>query len=254
MAIQIDADAFFRALTATGFKLLAYHLNLETGAISTRTLRPDEVQSGPLEPSVKPLPKIGGDLAPKKDALPFGPAPAVEAKNNLFGDAEPPKKRDLKGEFWEREEKKKPSLFDEEFKRERGEKKLAEIFGQPAKARRADPFAQAAPSAQTAPQAQPAALPQAPADDPKQPRIPAASEKEQEDWMRAYARDCGDPEIREQLQKALKSAKPSPAFLRAVAKHQRLNQQWERYYRKTALAFGEAWLAALGVECKLNDR
>src|SRR5438046_770947 len=109
--IKVDADVFFRALTATGYKVLAYHLNLDTGEITSRTLRPDEIAAEPLEPSVKPLPKLGGDLTPKKDALPFGPTPtAGEPKKKLFDD-DAPKKPDFQAGFWKREEKKKPGLF-----------------------------------------------------------------------------------------------------------------------------------------------
>jgi hypothetical protein len=277
MAIRIDADALFRAITASGFKLLAYHLNVDTGEIGARTLRPDEVPDAPQGPSVKPLPKIGGDLTPKKDALPFGPAPDVQIKKKLFND-DTPKKSAFDSEFFKREQKQRNDIFrDGGFRRESGPKKLAEIFSQPQPKKPADPFAKPAESAKPAPVA-PGSPPLrgtafqvvdtgkmrvlqegetqrgAPApDDPKHPRIPVAAEAQQIEWMETFARECGDPEIRDQLLKALKSAKPTPSFERTLRKYQRMNQQWDRYYRKTALAEGVAWLATLGVEWELIE-
>ena len=59
--LKIDADTLFRAVTATGYKLLAFNLDLRTGEIVSRTLAPNEVAPPPDAPSVKPLPKMGGD-------------------------------------------------------------------------------------------------------------------------------------------------------------------------------------------------
>src|SRR5579864_6707889 len=116
--ISIDADVLFRAVTATGFKLLAYELNLASGEIHSRTLKPDEVAAAPQGPSVKPLPKMGGDLAPKKDASPFGPPPVAE-KKKLFADDDLPKKAAFDSGFFKRDEQQKPDLFaDGGFKRE----------------------------------------------------------------------------------------------------------------------------------------
>ncbi|HLX60137.1 MAG TPA: hypothetical protein VKX17_02530, partial [Planctomycetota bacterium] len=124
--IRIDADALYRAITATGYKLLAYNLDLRTGEIVSRTLAPDEVHAPPEAPSVKPLPKMGGDLSAKKDASPFGPPP-MSSKPKLFGDDEAPKKAAFGGDFWKRDDAKKAAPFGE-FKRESGSKKLAELF------------------------------------------------------------------------------------------------------------------------------
>src|SRR3954462_7815745 len=109
--IKIDADALFRAVTATGFKLLAYNLNLDTGEITSRTMRPEEIAAAPQGPSVKPLPKMGGDLAPKKDASPFGPLPVDAPKKKLFGDDDAPKKAAFNADFWKRDDNNKKDLF-----------------------------------------------------------------------------------------------------------------------------------------------
>ena len=248
--LPIDADALFRAVTATGFKLLAYHLNLDTGEISARTVRPGEVAPLPEGPSVQPLPKLGGDLTPVKDAQPFGPPPVASAKK-LFPDEDLPKKPAFGGDFWKREGGPKKDLFGEGgFKRENGTKRLAEIFGEPKK----DPaqgkalFAEK-PAAETKPATTTPAAP----DDPRQPRIPVASENEQAEWMRAFARDFGDPQIREELLQALNGAKPLASFERVLRKYQRTAQQWERFFRKTALACGEAWLNSLGISWELME-
>ncbi len=263
--IKIDADTFFRALTATGYKVLAYHLNLDTGEITSRTLRPDETPPAPLGPSVKPLPKLGGDLTPKKDSLPFGPTPVSgEPKKKLFADDDGPKKPNFQEGFWKREEKKKTGLFAEEFKRESGSRKLAEIFSDAKPVQKPDPFAK--PTGQRNGetgrrsevidrQVSPSpVLPVSPSiSTERAPRIPAATDSQQLDWMRAYAKDCGDPEIRELLLKALSSPKPVPAFERVLRNYQRTGQQWERYYRKQALACGEAWLSDFGIAWELVE-
>jgi hypothetical protein len=244
-AIKIDEDALFRAVTAGGYKLLAYHLNLATGEVVSRTLRPDEVAPAPQGPSVKPLPKLGGDLAPKKDAQPFSPPP-VTVKKKLFADDDLPKKPAFQGDFFKREEKKAANPFGEEFKRESGTKRLAEIFGGPPVKKAADPFANPTPN--PSPRGGEGNVEEG------SPRIPAASDEQQKEWMAHFARDAGDPEIRDRLQKALASAKPVPAFERLLRQYQRLNEQWDRYFRKQALAYGEAWLATLGVEWELVER
>src|SRR5690349_14483625 len=110
--IQIDADALYRAITATGKKLLAYHLDMGTGEIISRTLRPEEVASGPQAPSVKPLPKMGGDLTPKKPDL-FGAPPTTAPKKKLFADDDGPKKSAFDNDFFKRDEKKKVDPFGE---------------------------------------------------------------------------------------------------------------------------------------------
>ncbi|HYG74273.1 MAG TPA: UPF0158 family protein [Planctomycetota bacterium] len=255
--IQIDADALFRAVTATGYKLLAYNLNLDTGEIVSRTLRPDEVQVAPAGPSVPPLPPMGGDLSPKKDASPFGPLP-VATKKNLFGDEGQPKKNTFDNDFWKRDEKKKPDLFgDGGFKREHGSKKLAEIFGGPPAKQKPDLFKKAEPKpAPTAPVAPaPAASQAAPAsgDDPRKPRIPAVTEEQMLVWMMGFAKDFGDPEIRDEMMAALQSAKPLPAFEKVLRKHQRMSQQWERYFRRQALFFAETWLSDFGISWELIE-
>lgn len=257
--LTIDADAMFRAVTATGFKLLAYNLNLDNGEIVARTMRPEEIAEAPQGPSVKPLPKIGGDLAPKKDASPFGPVPVAAPKKKLFDD-DAPKKPAFDSDFFKREETKPADPFGGGgYRRESGSKKLAEIFSPPSAPAKADPFArpEAAPESAPAKAAQPSLSPaqQAAApEDPRHPRIPAASEAQQVEWMVQFARHCGDPEIRDELLGALRTARPIPSFERVLRKHQRTGQQWERYFRKQALAFGEAWLSTLGIAWELDDK
>lgn len=259
-AIKIDADALFRAVTATGYKLLAYNLDLDTGAITSRTMRPDEVADAAQGPSVKPLPKMGGDLAPKKDASPFGPLP-VASKKGLFGDEDLPKKQSFNSDFWKRDDNNKKDIFgDGGFKRESGSKKLAEIFGEGPAKKKIDPFAKPAeaPAASAPTPAAPvpataANSPSVPPEDPRKPRIPAASEEQHAEWMRAFALQFGDPQIRDELLAALKTAKPSAAWERVTRKHQRMGQQWERYYRKVALEFGELWISEFRIAWELVE-
>ena len=304
--IRIDADALFRAVTAAHFKLMVYHLDLDSGEIIARTLRPDEVPDAPQGPSVLPLPKIGGDLTPKKDAAPFGPPP-VTASKKLFSDDDLPKKPAFDSGFWKREGKQRPNLFGQGgFRRESGTKKLAEMFGAKQPQKPADPFASPAPavprssppvdavaragcasSPASSPVVRSAGVPPArtgagetpavrntaapPASAPpagcasspagcasspaptRQPRIPVAGEAQQLDWVRAFARDFGDPEIREQIMNALKASKPTASFERVLRKHQRMSQQWDVYFRKQALACAEAWLETLGVQWELVE-
>jgi hypothetical protein len=255
-AIRIDADALFRAMTATGYKLLAYNLDLRTGEIVSRTLSPDQVKAGPEAPSVKPLPKMGGDLAPKKDTSPFGPPPVASNKPKLFAEDDAPKKAAFDSGFWKRDDKKKPDIFGE-FKRESGSKKLAEIFQDAPKSGGAkkDPFAKSEePGAQKAsrPPSEEIPPPES-ANDPYYPRIPAISEATHLDWMRQFARDCGDPTIRDELLGALNASRPSNAFERALRNHLRMGQQWEGYLRKQALATADAWLASINVNYELIE-
>ena len=255
-AVKIDADALFRAVTATGYKLLAYNLNLDTGEITSRTMRPDEIADAQQGPSVKPLPKMGGDLAPKKDASPFGPLP-IEPKKSLFSDDDKPKKAAFNNDFWKRDDSGKKDLFgDGGFKRESGSKKLAEIFGDGPAKKKIDPFAKTAEPAPSAPSPAPAptaAAEPAPPEDPRKPRIPAASEEQHAEWMRAFAMQFGDPQIRDELLAALKSAKPPAAWERVTRKHARMGQQWERWYRKVALEFGELWISDFQISWELIE-
>ena len=254
--VKIDADALFRAVTATGYKLLAYNLNLDTGEITSRTMRPDEIADAQQGPSVKPLPKMGGDLAPKKDAAPFGPLP-IEPKKSLFSDDDKPKKTAFNNDFWKRDDSGKKDLFaDGGFKRESGSKKLAEIFGEGPAKKKVDPFAKSVESAPApvATSPYPAESPAAaPPEEPRKPRIPAASEEQHAEWMRAFAMQFGDPQIRDELLATLKNAKPAAAWERVTRKHARMGQQWERYYRKVALEFGEMWISNFRISWELIE-
>ncbi|MGD0092307.1 MAG: hypothetical protein ABSE73_20515 [Planctomycetota bacterium] len=266
-ALRIDADALFRAVTASSFKLLVYHLDLESGEVLARTLRPGEIPDAPQGPSVKPLPKLGGDLAPKKDAAPFGPPP-VTASRKLFSNDDLPRKPAFANGFWKREEKKRPNPFGQGgFKRESSTKRLAEIFSAKEPQKNPDPFTPPAPakpacsagvppaSAGETPAVRSAGVPPASArpDEMHQPRIPVADEAQQLEWVRAFARDFGDPQIREEILHALKTGKPMSGFERVLRKYQRMNQQWDVYFRKQALACAEAWLETLGVTWELVE-
>jgi len=244
--IKIDANALYRAITATGHKLLAYHLDLTTGEIVSRTLRPDEVSVAPQAPSVKPLPKIGGDLERKKAPSPFDP-PVGTPKKKLFSDDNGPKKPAFGGDFFKRDDKKKADPFgDGGFKKENGIKKLAEIFGEAAKKKKLDPFAgSVGPNDSGTPGAAALAADTTPLDPESHPRIPVATEAQQAGWRASFVRDCGDPQIRDELQHALASIKPMEAFERTLRKFARLTQQWDHYHRKQALALAESWLAKL---------
>jgi hypothetical protein len=260
--IRIDAAALYRAVTATGYKLLAYHLDLDTGEIHSRTLRPDEVADAPTGPSVAELPKLGGDLTPKKNAQPFG-APPVAPKKKLFDD-DGPKKSKFEGDFWKADKKKADPFGQDGFRRENATKKLAALFGDAPAQKKPDPFASldapsggaigaakespAAPAEKTGPRA----ITPAP-DDPRRPRIPAFTEAQLVELMTFFAKDSGDPAIRDEMLNALGSAKPVPAFERVLRNYQRTHQQWERYYRKHALLFAETWLSDFGVAWELFE-
>lgn len=247
--LKIDADALFRAVTAASHKLLAYHLDLQTGAVISRTMRPDEVADAPTGPSVKPLPKLGGDLTPKKDAAPFGPPP-VKLEKKLFADDDGPKKPAFASEFWKRGQGKKADPFGADgFRSVSGTKKLAEIFGEKEPRQRTDP----APAPAPAPAAPAAPATEAAPDEARWPRIPVAGAAQELAWVRDFARDFGDPEIREEILKALQAHSPRPSFERVLRKYQRMNQQWDIYFRKQALAAAEAWLATLGVPWELVE-
>lgn len=248
--IPINEDALFRAVTAFQHKVMAYYLDLRTGEITSRTLRPDEVQEPPPGPSVRPLPVIGGELSNKKEEDIFGaPPPKKESLAGLFGD-EGPKKKEFGDDFWKREDKKKGDLFnDGGFRRESSSKKLAELFGEGPGEKMSDRSESAASSPKPASPAPDAPPPEIDYSVPLQ-RIPPANEKQHLEWLHAFAKDCGDPKIKEELQHALAKAKDKPmaAFEKVLRNYQRMNQQWEKYYRKQARHYAEAWLKPIPVQ------
>jgi hypothetical protein len=253
--IQIDADALYRAITATGYKLMAYHLDMVTGEIISRTLRPEELTLGPQAPSVKPLPKMGGDLSPKKPDL-FGAPPTSAPKKKLFDD-DGPKKSAFENDFFKRDDKKKVDPFGEGgFKKQDGTRKLAEMFGEDAPKKKVDPFAKSGGD-ETAAAATPSAgeaLPAGTVLDPEShPRIPVATDAQQGEWRARFAKDCGDPQIREELQHTLGAAKSGEAFERVLRKHARQGQQWENFHRKRAIELAEAWLGTLPVTWEIVE-
>jgi hypothetical protein len=266
-AIKIDADTLFRAVVAFDYKLMAYYLDLRSGEIISRTLTPDEVQDVPHGPRVKPLPLLGGDLSVKKDAAPFGPLPDMPRKPDLFKD-DGPKKNAFEGGFWKREGGPKKDPFGGEgHKRESSTKKLAELFGEaPPPGEKKDPFASTAAHTATPAATRPLAETKPPAaeklngeyvaqvdeNSPLQ-RIPPASLEQNLDWMRAFAKDCGDPQIKVKLQHALGAAKPVAAFERTLLNYHRLGQQWDRYYRKQAWHYAAEWLKVMPVEWEIVE-
>jgi hypothetical protein len=249
-ALQIDADALYRAVTAGGHKLLAFHLDLRSGKILSRTLSPDEVAALPDGPSVQPLPKMGGDLALKTGGAPPLAPLSEPAKKKLFADDDAPAKPRFTGDFWLRGDKKKAELFGADgFRRQNATKKLAELFGDAPAPK--PPAPDSIPSQTSAPASTSAAT--AIPGDPMQPRIPIVPEDAQTRWMYAFAHDCGDPEIRDELMPAFKIPKPEAAFEKTLRKYQRMSLQWERSFRKQALDFAEAWLSDLAVQWELVE-
>jgi hypothetical protein len=245
--IKIDADALYRAVTATGYKLLAYNLDIKTGEIVSRTMRPEEIANAPQGPSVRPLPKMGGELTPRKEANLFGPAePAAQPKKKLFDD-DGPKKPAFGSDFFKRDDKKKVDPFGAEgYQRQSGAKKLAEIFAEPAK-KSAPPPTPAVPVTPAAPAGPPVP------EDPNRPRIPAISDAQLLEFRVAFAKEFGDPEIRDEMGAAVKAGTPQAAWTRVMRKHARAGQQWENYYRKQALYWAETWLSDLGVAWELIE-
>jgi hypothetical protein len=274
--IKIDADALFRAVTALEHKVLAYYLDLRTGEVVARTLMPGEVNEPPPGPRVKPLPKLGGELGRREQSAPFGPPP-VAKKVDLFKDDVPKPASAFQGGFWKREEHRAVNPFGGEGPRhESGARKLAQLFGEPPPAKEAGSASPAPPpAASPRPPAQPgpASLPVPPAPSPAaaaavptaQPaapiaedagrlqRIPPASAEQNMDWYQAFARDCGDPQIREQLQRALAGSRPRQAFERTLRNYQRLEQQWQLYYRRQILHYAEVWLHGLAVQYEIVE-
>jgi len=253
--IKIDADVLYRAVTATGYKLLAYNLDIKTGEIVSRTMRPDEVAAAPQGPSVRPLPKMGGELTPRKEVNLFGPAePAARPKKKLFDD-DGPKKPALSGDFFKRDDKKKVDPFGAEgYQRQSGAKKLAEIFAEPAAKKaptRSPPLEKGGPGGVNpfTPESSPSQGGEN--EDPSRPRIPAISDAQLLEFMVAFAKEFGDPEIRDEMGAAVKAGNPQAAFGRVMRKHARAGQQWENYYRKQALYWAECWLSDLGVAWEL---
>jgi len=273
--LQLDGDALFRAVIAYDYKLIAYYLDLRSGEIVSRTLMPDEVQEPPPGPRVKSLPLLGGDLHERKSEALFADVPGhVQKKPDLFKD-EGSKEKSFEGDFWKRGRSEKKNPFGEEFRRESSTKKLAEMFGEaPPEQQKPDPSAvkpptagaAAAPSAPSgtpastaaagpALQAQPADAAYAPVLDLSQPlqRIPPASLEQNVEWMRAFAKDCGDPKIKDQLLHALGGGKPIAAFERTLRQYQRTNQQWDRYYRRQAYHYAGEWLKALPIQWEIVE-
>jgi hypothetical protein len=264
--LQIDGDALFRAVIAYDYKLIAYYLDLRSGEIVSRTLTPEEVQEPPPGPRVKPLPLLGGDLHERKSEALFADVPGhVQKKPDLFKD-DGSKKKAFEGDFWKRGKSERKNPFGEEFRRESSTKKLAEMFGEaPPEQKKPDPLAPppaanraaptASPSAPTgpAPQAPPAEGSYVPVLDLSQPlqRIPPASVEQNVEWMRAFAKDCGDPKIKDQLLHALAGGKPIAAFERTLRQYQRTNQQWDRYYRRQAYHYAGEWLKALPIQWEI---
>lgn len=257
-ALKINADALFRAVISHDYKLMGYYLDLRSGEVVSKTLSPDQVKDVPRGPAVKPLPAFGHDINERKGDAPFGPPPVGDKKPDLFKD-DGPKKNDFEGGFWKREGAQKLDPFgDGGYKKESATRKLAELFDKKNAAPvKADPFAPkpgAAPAAAEHPASKaPALFEAAPAPiDDSEPlqRIPPASEEQLAEWMRHFAKDCGDPEIRDKL---LPVAKSLAGYERVLRNYQRMNQQWERYLFKQSLHYASAWLKDLPIQWEIVE-
>ena len=259
-SIKIDADGLFRAVSAHDFKLMGYYLDLRSGEVTSRTLAPEEIKDVPVGPTVKPLPALGADIHEKKGDAPFGPVP-VEKKADLFKDEGGPKKPAFEGGFWERGEKKKLDPFgDGGHRKESATRKLAEMFGDKSAEKKAgDPFAHKAANTGSPRQGLPEPrltqyTPPAVSQDNPLLRIPPAGEEQHGVWMRAFAKDCGDPQIREKLEHALGGQKAIGGFERVLRNYQRMNEQWMRYYFRQTLHYARAWLKDLPVQWEIVER
>ncbi|MBI3831375.1 MAG: hypothetical protein HY291_17790 [Planctomycetes bacterium] len=84
-------------------------------------------------------------------------------------------------------------------------------------------------------------------------RIPPASEEQLLEWMRAFAKDCGDPAIREKLLHAAAGAKAMAGYERVLRNYQRMNQQWERYLYKQSLHYAAAWLKEMPIQWEIVE-
>lgn len=256
-SIKIDADALFRAVCAHDFKLMGYYLDLRNGEVTSKSLAPDEVKDVPVGPSVMPLPTLGADINEKKGEAPFGPVP-VEKKADLFKADDGPKKNAFAGGFWDRGEKKKLDPFgDGGHRKESATRKLAEMFGgKPTETKASGPFS-LTPNAQHggkhAPDPAPYTPPTISAGNPLL-RIPPADQAQHDVWMRAFAKDCGDPQIREKLEHALHGQKPIRGFERVLCNYQRMNEQWMRYYFRQSLHYARAWLKDLPIQWVIVER
>lgn len=270
-ALKIDADALFRAVISHDYKLMGYYLDLRTGEVVSKTLSPDQVKDVPRGPIVKPLPAFGHDINERKGDAPFGPPPVEGGKKpDLFKD-DGPKKAAFEGDFWKRESGKKVELFaDGGPRKESSTKRLAELFGEkPAGAVKADPFApkvgdaggsgsgsQGAAGTEARPtttsNAGQSGMTPIDVNEPMQ-RIPPASEEQLLEWMRAFAKDCGDPAIREKLLHAAAGSKAMAGYERVLRNYQRMNQQWERYLYKQSLHYASAWLKELPIQWEIVE-
>jgi hypothetical protein len=261
--IRIEADAMHRAVAAHDYKLLAHFLDLRTGEITSRVLSPEEAKDAPMGPRVQPLPVMGGSLERKKDDPWLAPRSSPSGKKPLFKQDEGTRKKDpFAGDFWKRDSIDRPNLFgDKGFKGVSSSKKLAELFaeGPGKKGPRQDPISQGASPRNAVPA--PAFFPIPPeekpppsqdSDDPLQ-RIPVASEEQHLDWMKAFAKDCGDPDIREKLLKCFVAAHPFKGFFGVLKSYQRMSQQWDRYYRRQTLHYAAEWLKSLPIFWEIRD-
>jgi hypothetical protein len=206
---------------------------------------------------------MGGELAPKKELNLFGPAdPTPQPKKKLFDD-DGPKKPGFSGDFFKRDDKKKVDPFGGDgFQRQSGAKKLAEIFAEPAGKKPGSPPLEkggpggVSPFKEDAPQKSEGQTPPTPpfqGGDSVGPRIPAISDGQQLEFMVAFAKDFGDPEIRDEMGAAVKAGSAVAAWGRVMRKHARAGQQWENYYRKQALYWAECWLSDLGIAWEIVD-
>jgi hypothetical protein len=244
--IAIDADAMFRAFTALGYKMIVYYLDRNTGAVVPRQTE-RRVEYKPRE-----LPKLDQEAERPKPASPFAEVPLPAGRKDLFGDGIPQQRRDpFSGDFWKKPEKPKLNLFGDGPARPIGPPK-GPLFKDPppveSNAARSDgaaPGGIVAPTADEAPEE---------LEGGRLLLIRPVPEKTQYEWMAEFAKDCGDPEIRDRLREAMAGAKePHRGFFSVLSRYGRLRDQWERFYRRKALDRAEEWLRQKGIEYVLVE-
>ncbi len=249
-AIRIDADALFRAVTAEGYKMIVYYLDRETGAVV-----PKQAERR-LETERKPAATMAEETERRsKKSGPFHEAAApVEKKKDLFKDGTPmPKKDPFAGGFWKPVEKPKLDLFGDGHPKPVGPPK-GPLFKDDGVEKASAP----ATAGGTAISSESVAA--TVEDAPEQLEngrlllikpVPDAARNE---WMTEFAKDCGDPEIRDKLREAMASSKElRRGFLGVLSRYGRLSEQWERFYRRRALDAAGKWLRSAGLEYTLVE-
>ena len=268
--IAIDADALFRAATALGYKMVVYYLDREDGKIITRQMerRGDSSRGGPGDlgdpTNLQSLrPKAGPPLPVQKKADLFKEGPEILKK----------RKDPFATDFWKKDTGPKPDLFGEGPAKPVGPPKgflfkddassAAEVTAAGNATNGQTPAAEVKPPEAAAKTNGHAAGKPAPTVDDAPDeleggrciRVRTITDATQWDWMAAFAKECGDPEIRDKLREAMKkSDQPQRGFFQVLSRYGRLRDQWERFYRRRALDVAEEWLKEIGIEYELVEQ